>query len=142
LRSALEKPNDPNFDRIMTALGSYTLTQSWKEQADNDARVRYGYDLSARTELEKQRLADDAAMNRQGTINQTNLTTSLLVPIGEGAVRHVPSAIAGLYDLPFVQYGNVKASPGERILQPGGGVLPVLQSPLARRKPLASSIGG
>lgn len=116
---------DPNYsrdfaDRLNYAINGNANNTFYKlDQAD--ATTRYGYDVGSRTELEKQRLANEGELQK---LYATPIT------VGENATVYVPGATAHAVGLPQALSGQVSADLGEVIFRPDGTTLRGDKKPL------------
>lgn len=99
-------------DRFGVAAGLFNPSQSYYTVDQNTATTRRGQDVDAATKL------------RQTELQQSGETTrTMLAPVGQGATRFVPPALAGTYGVPQQQIGVVELKPGEQSVLPDGRVL-------------------
>lgn len=83
-------PNDPLADRKATMAGVYAPTQSYYAVDQNTATTRRGQDVTAATDLEKQRIA-----------GQYGLANTFMTPLNPGQVQPgLPSSVAGAFGVP------------------------------------------
>lgn len=118
--------SDPNYNREQADRLNYAVNgnanNTFYKVDQADATQRYGLDLGARTELEKQRLSDARAFaeKRYG-------------PIGENQILpDMPASVADYYRLPAsdAQTGIITLQPGEQATFPNGRVLKGADKPL------------
>lgn len=137
---------DPNYDQAqadrMGVLGGlYTPNQSYYSVNLGDQTTRRGQDVTASTSRANN-AADNARLLEAARLsNTTDITQSLLAPVGQGATRFVPPSIADMFDLPGTQVGNVAASPGERIVTPDGREIMGAPKPLTETELKAQILG-
>lgn len=137
---------DPNYDQAqadrMGVLGGlYAPTQSYHAVGVHDATARRGQDVTASTSRANNAADNARALEAARLANTTDITQSLLAPVGEGATRFVPPSIADMFGLPGTQVGNVAAAPGERIVTPDGREIMGAPKPLSETELKAQILG-
>lgn len=96
-----------------------------------DATDRRGQNITAHTSMFNNRADNARALDVARMANTTDITQSLLAPVGQGATRHIPPSIADMFDLPATQAGNIAAAPGETIVTPDNGTIMGVPKPLS-----------
>lgn len=137
---------DPNYDQAqadrMGVLGGlYTPNQSYYSVNLGDQTTRRGQDVTASTSRANNAADNVRALEAARLANTTDITQSLLAPVGQGATRFVPPSIADMFGLPGTQVGNVAASPGERIVTPDGREIMGAPKPLTETELKAQILG-
>lgn len=94
---------------------------------------RYGVDVGARTTLEQQRLADEAAMARQ---------MALPILANENQTVFLPGQTQSATGLDGILSGNVNVAPGEVSHLPDGRVIAGPEKPLSETEVLGAILSG
>jgi hypothetical protein len=121
LADLLANPNDPDFDRKNIVLGNLTGLNTIAAQNQNDATVRRGQDVSAGAQR------DVAGINNAGALARLYATPTI---VGDGQTAYLPQQTQAATGLGPTLAGNVTVNQGQRVVQPGGGVVEGAQKPL------------
>lgn len=137
---------DPGYDQAqadrMAVLGGlYTPNQSYWSVNLGDQTTRRGQDVTAATSRANNAADNARALEAARLSNTTDITQSLLAPVGENATRFVPPNIADMFGLPATQSGNIAAAPGERITTPDGRLIEGAVKPLTDAELKAQILG-
>jgi hypothetical protein len=147
LAQLFDYASDPNYDqgtadRMAVLGGLYTPNSSYYAVNLGDQTTRRGQDVVAGTSRANNAADNARALEVARGANTTSITNTLLGPVGEGATRFVPPAIADMYGLPPVQAGNIAASQGERITTPDNRVIEGAAKPLTDAELKAQILSG
>ncbi|MBE7196265.1 MAG: hypothetical protein INR70_00465 [Parafilimonas terrae] len=127
---------DPNFqrevfDRMAVAAGSYTPNQSYYSVDTADRRSGLN------------NAADNArALQQTGMQQRGETERALLAPVGQGATRFVPDAIAKMFGVPQTQTGVVELNQGQTATLPDGRTLAGSEKPMSSDEVKARVLGG